>query len=122
MRDQVLITVESALIEGEKKYSPPRDCTKSTIRVVSLFGSVGSRPCTKRACPSNLAPIIGSNPGPGDGVTFPGKNLESDVKDRYMGNREILFETLTQRCQPNSVGGNGSHLQSEIDKRLNKLC
>lgn len=54
----------SAEIEGEKKYSPPRDSTKSVTRVIDLLELVGSRPWTKRGCPA-FAPIMGSNPGVG---------------------------------------------------------
>lgn len=51
-----------AEIEGEKKYSPPRDWTKSIKSVVCPVGLLGSKPVTLRGCPT-LAPIIGSNPG-----------------------------------------------------------
>lgn len=54
--------VEIAETEGAKKYSPPRDCTKSVTKVKDLAGLVGSRPFTTRGCPA-FAPMIGSNPG-----------------------------------------------------------
>lgn len=61
-------------IGGTKKYSPPRDCTKSVRKVVSALGFVGSRPDVKRAPPA-FWPMIGSNPGVGS--LFPKMNLKS---------------------------------------------
>jgi len=63
-RDQVLSIVEIAEIEGEKKYSPPRDTTKSVMRVISPFGLLGSSPDVFLGFPW-FAPMIGSNPGVG---------------------------------------------------------
>ena len=74
-----LRTVERAEIEGEKKYSPPRDSTKSVTRVVFLVGLVGSRPATKRCCPW-FAPMIGSYPGWTDLL---GKNLKRCQLSEY---------------------------------------
>ena len=78
-RVYVLSVVKIAEIEGEKKYSPPRDCTKSVTRVIDLFAFVGSRLCTKRGCPA-FAPIMGSNPGVGSVLSK--KNLGEWVKDK----------------------------------------
>ena len=75
----MLSLVKIAEIEGEKKYSPPRDCTKSVTRVIDLFAFVGSRPCTKRGCPA-FAPMMGSNPGVGSVLL--GKKLGEWAKDK----------------------------------------
>lgn len=66
-------TVLRAVIEGEKKYSPPRETIKSVVNVKSRLGLEGSNPEVKRDWPL-LAPMIGSNPGVGS--LFPKMKLE----------------------------------------------
>lgn len=48
--------------DGEKKYSPPRETTKSVVKEILCVGLLGFKPATLRDEPL-FAPIIGSNPG-----------------------------------------------------------
>jgi hypothetical protein len=58
------IVLDSALIEGEKKYSPPRDCTNGW-KLNFWPGLVMLRPSIERADVTEvvLTPMMGSRPG-----------------------------------------------------------
>jgi hypothetical protein len=59
---QAAIVFDSALIDGEKKYSPPRDSTNGWM-VATSDAFAGLRPLSGCDWALPFAPMIGSRPG-----------------------------------------------------------